>query len=322
MSEITIQKKQIISILNRYDIEYTTQSKNVSGDCFGVQCPFCNDHSDHCGIFYPGGAFHCWRCNESGSLYSLLRELVGITLAEYNAIIKTPIAFDITATDQIKNILSPSIDEAKKENEIDIALPEYCEIIDSNTNSHLLNTYLSRRGYTIEDCVNYSCLLCTYGKYIHRLIIPVIYNNELVSFQGADLTGKSRLKYKSAGNKINNFLYNYDRIIDKAIVTEGILDAWRIGNEAVCTFGTSISDKQRKLIIDLQLKELIFAWDGDAYWKARKQASYFSPYIKTVKTLCLPKGEDPDSLGNKKMYELIDTILLQGEYNEFKRISI
>ena len=83
------------------------------------------------------------------------------------------------------------------------------------------------------------------------------------------------------------------------ILTEGVFDCWRVGEDAVATFGTHITEEQKKLIHRKNLKELIFAWDGDAYWKARKIAQQFTCSLEKVRIVLFNKEEDPDSYGKE-----------------------
>jgi DNA primase len=140
---------------------------------------------------------------------------------------------------------------------------------------------------------------------MHRLIIPVYLNGEFVSFQGADLTGKADLKYKAGTDNIKSLLYNYDGIEDVMVVTEGVLDAWRVGDNAVCSFGTSITDDQKQLIINKNLKHLVFMWDSDAYWYAKKEAEYFRPFVDIVDVIKLPPDADPDEMEHEELNKIL-----------------
>jgi len=94
------------------------------------------------------------------------------------------------------------------------------------------------------------------------------------------------------------------------IVTEGILDAWRVGKDAVCSFGTHITDTQRDLILSKKPKVLIFCWDGDAWVKGRKEANFFRPFIDKVYSVIMPKDEDPDSFGTDNIHRLIEESII------------
>jgi DNA primase len=140
---------------------------------------------------------------------------------------------------------------------------------------------------------------------MNRLIIPVYEGGELVAFQAADMTGRAQVKYKNSDNDMD-YLYGLDGIQGGLmILTEGLMDQWRVRECAVCTFGASLTEKQQTRIIDSKIQQLVFLWDNDAYWKARDAADYFRPFIPEVYVVLLPDGDDPDSYGHDGCWELI-----------------
>ncbi|MHA1169670.1 MAG: hypothetical protein ACTSRU_17720, partial [Candidatus Hodarchaeales archaeon] len=207
-------------------------------------------------------------------------------------IFKQSIDFQQTAVEQLRN--KEEMPHLKTRAREPVELPKHCIAIDHKTRklNPLFDRYVSRRRLNIEMLMIKGCKIARVGSFMNRLIIPVFNGGAVVAFQGADMTGKAELKYKSEGD-INDYLYNYDNIGKKMIVTEGILDAWRMGEDAVATFGTSLTDEQRLLIRQKNLKELWFCWDADAYTKAKNEAGNFINFIEDVRVARLPKGEDP-----------------------------
>jgi len=301
-------RERIINILERFEIPYWTEGKNVSIDSVNVQCPFCSDPSNHCGIFQDTMVFHCWRCNSKGPFERLLSKLTGFTVEECKRVIED---FDITfresTLEQIIEILNSEEEEDERPSIKKVELPKLFEEVTERTNFPLLFKYLHRRKVNLSTVIEAGCGICRAGPYMNRLIIPVFYEGEPVAYQAADMTGMAQVKYVTGppGVKINNFLYNYDKIDKRMIVTEGVLDAWRVGKDAVATFGTHFTEQQKQLILEKQLDELILLWDGDAYWRAREAAKFFEPFIEKVRVVKLPQNEDPDSLGEEKVQILI-----------------
>ena len=298
-------KQKIIDLLQKFEITYWTSGNNVSEDSVNIKCPFCDDHSNHLGIFEDTLIFHCWRCGAKGHFAYLLSVLTHLSYEECQRLLELNVVnFKGCAVQTIENIISSE----KKSDKIvaqEVGLPKYFEPVTKNMNFPLLEMYLKRRKIDLETIIKYGCGICQVGKYMNRLIIPVVFQGRIVSFQAADMTGRGEIKYKTADNEVNRWLYNYDSIKDIMIITEGILDCWRVGEGAVATFGTHITEKQKDLILAKNLKELILCWDGDAYWTARNEAEEFKPFIENVKVVCLPKTEDPDSLGTEKVWEYI-----------------
>ncbi|MFA5397616.1 MAG: toprim domain-containing protein [Methanogenium sp.] len=303
-----ITNKKIIQILESLDIEYWTAGNNVSLDSVNIQCIFCDDHSNHLGIFFPSGIFHCWRCNKKGYFEIIIQKIKQCTYEEAEKLITEGQSFKKSAIEQIKEKMQPKLNttENKKFEIKGIALPKEAKPVGFFKGEALLENFLRRRKLTLETCTKYNCYVCEGGEYCSRMIIPVFFQGIMVSFQAADMTKTSATKYKSLGNvDLNSFLYNYDNITDRIIITEGVFDCWRVGKDAVATFGTHITERQLDLIEQKKPKEIILAWDNDAYVKALKQARKL-PRCSKIRVLRLPRGEDPDSLGSEAMWRLID----------------
>jgi DNA primase len=309
-----IDKEKIIDIFKHFEVPHFTEGKNVTKGWVNVQCPFprCGDESNHCGVDPRTERFNCWKCGETGSFIDLLIELTGLSYKECRDIISTPsVSFQESATDYIDKVFSEDGPESTRIVHGKINLPERFELATYDTKFPLLYSYLERRNISINTIIEHECGICRSGSYMNRLVIPVFFQQEIVAFQAADLTGFAELKYKTSSDRINDYLYGYDKIENgKVVLVEGILDAWRVGKDALATFGTHITERQKYLILGKNLKELIFAWDGDAYWKARQVADFFRSFVESVGIVRFPEGEDPDSYGRDygqgALFELIE----------------
>jgi hypothetical protein len=302
--------KLILSILEKYDIECYEEGKNVTDEAINVQCPLCPDHSNHCGIFRDSLQFKCWRCSQTGSFAYLLSVLTGQPkdlckqeIEEFTA------SFHLDPEMQIQELLkeNESDQEKKPKREFSGKYPEYMEELDPEF--PLLQHYMQERDICLETLKKHECGICRVGPYMNRLIIPIFSQGELVSYQGADMTLKAEVKYKTADSEVNQYLYNWDRLdpyLDFILVTEGILDAWRLEKNAVATFGTSLTDRQFELLLIWKPKKLIFCWDSDAYFYAERESQRFAPFVEEVYAVNFPEGEDPDSLGHVRSWELIE----------------
>ena len=305
---MTPNKTKIINILKQLDIPFWISGKNVSNNSVNITCPFCPDHSNHCGIFQDNLIYHCWRCGSTGPLQRLLCYLTGYSEEQCKKLVEEPYHnFKKSPEDQIKDIVNKDKpDTGKKSQDItEISMPEYSQLITWTTKSKLLDAYMSRRNISLSTLIAHECSLCEVGYYMHRLIIPIYFFGILVSYQAADLTGRAHVKYDTAPGDISNYLYGIDFIDRRMIVVEGILDAWRVGKDACASFTHHLTKRQQDLILNKNLEELIFCYDGDSYFKARKHAREFEYAVNKVNVIKLPTGEDPDSLGREKILELI-----------------
>lgn len=308
-----IEKQKIIDIYKRFETPYWTSGKNVTEGWVNIQCPFCEDSSNHCGVNPVTELFSCWRCGEKGSFIDLLIKLTGLPYNECRSIVEEPSVASIKGiVEDINEIFAETILDTPKSVKNEATLPERFELVTYNTKFLLLDSYLKRRGLSIDTLIKHKCGICRSGLYMNRLIIPIVFQGKIVAFQAADMSGFATLKYKTSTNDINDYLYGYDEIKGKrAILVEGVLDAWRVERDVLATFGTHITNKQEKLILGLNLDELFFMWDEDAFLEALwRKVDYFRPRIKVVEAILLPRGHDPDSYGKEygveKLYQLIE----------------
>lgn len=309
-----LTKQKICEILRSIDVQFFTDGKNVSANTVNIKCPFCpDDPSDHLGIFEGSGLFSCWRCRKKGPLSYLIHVLTGLPRDKCDEMVSDgEVSFERDAEETIRQIINGEIQITKTcgHNEFD-GLPQHFEMITPETKFPLLTAYQKRRDIERSTLIKYGCGICRVGKYMNRMIIPVICQGEVVNFQAADLTGMADLKYRGAPGEINNYLYNYDAIGcgGRMIIVEGILDMWRMEVDTVASFGTHLTDRQKRLILDKNPSELIFLWDEDAYDKISQfnsDAGFFEPFIDNIRVVLLPEGEDPDSIGKEAAFTLIE----------------
>jgi DNA primase len=307
LNSIDENLKRIEGLLEKYDIEHWAYGVNVTVGWINVQCPFCSDGSNHCGISGETFIYHCWRCEARGPLSKLLNELTGIPEIQFEEFLESEgIDFGVAVEDQINNVLEAEKEIVEKRT-ARVSLPKFARKITEDIYAPRLKIFLEERKISIQTCIKHDCYICDVGDYANRLVIPVYFDGKLVSFQGRDMTGRSELRYRTAPGHINEFLYGYDTLPDDTmVITEGILDKWRVGNQAVASFGTSLTDTQKYLIIEKNPATLIFAWDALAYWKSKKQAEYFMPFINKIRVVLFPDKHDPDSYGKLNTWKLID----------------
>jgi DNA primase len=84
---------------------------------------------------------------------------------------------------------------------------------------------------------------------------------------------------------------------------EGLFDQFRIGDGAVCCWGTQFTAEQVLLLS--KFPRVLIAFDGDKPGKeaAQKLGNELAVFTD-VSILNLPDGSDPDSLSSKELKEL------------------
>jgi len=209
-------------------------------------------------------------------------------------------------SDAVRQRLSGTVEVIKPDKEV--ILP-FANPISLSANQPLaLSNWLKARNISLETCVEYGCLYSgNIGPDAFRLIVP-LYDEfgELIAWQGRDVTGRKKNKYKTQGY-ITDHLFWTSKIQEprKIYLVEGILDCCRMSYNSVACFSHSLSKRQRTLLMQEKLiDELVICWDGDSYDLALKEARQLAPILKRVGVIKLPDGHDPDSLGGDAVRKL------------------
>ncbi|RKY33157.1 MAG: hypothetical protein DRP74_00460 [Candidatus Omnitrophota bacterium] len=148
--------------------------------------------------------------------------------------------------------------------------------------------YLRSRGITKEYIEKYKLGYCTSGWYAGRIIVPVFEGKKLVYYQARTFRGQEP-KYlnppKSYIYGKSHFVFNLDRAakIGRAIITEGVFDAMKVGDEGICIFGKDISNYQAKKISQKKLKKIVIMLDSDAKVESIVLAKKLYSYLDETK---------------------------------------
>jgi len=292
MNKIPLDLIDITELLDELDIDYTENGKNVSDGWIGVRCPFCDDLSNHLGIRKDSGVITCWKCGETGTIIKYLAE----ELHSYkNAITVIKKAVPKKLKLKVKE---------EKEHAISVKLPEYT--LDRPLLSHI--NYLEKRGYNPKELTEKYNLKFVgnipESKWRNRIIVPIYYRRRLITFTSIDvLSEKSNYMHLSdkksvVGIKEHLYGLEYAQGHDVVGIVEGLFDKFRIGDGSVTSFGTRVTEKQKKQL--RQFRKLIILFDGDMAGRtgAYTLAKDMSPFMEVIIGY-LPAGLDPDKLDEK-----------------------
>lgn len=231
------------SICKQLDIPYWTSGKNNVEGCLTIHCPCCPDNdpdpSRHGNLNPADGSYSCWRCKGSHPSVVIARA----------AHISVQAASDLIRK-YTTGVSSVKREEVKMANSI--TLPGSYTPLDIHRN------YLEGRGFDVGELKFYHGIKFTGMmekwegmNWQFRVIIPVFdRKNRLVSFQGRDVTGKQdRYLFPPKEKQVRDcktLLYGAELCgkKDALIVVEGVMDAWKLGSGAVCTFGSSVTQEQ------------------------------------------------------------------------------
>src|SRR5574343_405179 len=208
-----------------------------------LNCPMCTDKKKRGAFLFNSDSviYKCFNCpfkavyfEHSPSIHDNVIELmkaVNIPDSEINKLYLVNLGNKHSNTSG-KHIIPTSIIKP-------IETPDHFYSLSTNNTdvwSQVACAYLMYdRKVNVDD---YTFFLSTNEKWKGRLIIPYYFQNNLVYYQGRDLTDKKKLKYKNASvSETNMLLYGYDNIAlqddSPLFVVEGFFDALLLKGVAI-----------------------------------------------------------------------------------------
>jgi len=244
-----------------------------AGTHFHTRCPLCGDSKKsarkkrfHLDWHNGNPGYHCFNCDESGPFLKLYAIVKGISEQEAK---KELFKYD---SNRIKRSLARRKSNEEpikiKSNKFNYILND-CISEDKATESVLsdywmdiLRTFREERQIPKEQKLYY----CFYGRYRNRIIVPVFKGDDIIYFQGRRIPGSPiEPKYLNPTTEKQIIIHNeehFDR--DKyIIVTEGLIDAFMVGDQGTSCLGKEISEPFLKALFSLTDKGVIIALDND-----------------------------------------------------------
>jgi DNA primase len=166
-------------------------------------------------------------------------------------------------------------------------------------NATLHRRYCEARGFDPDYLAEVwkVCATGPIGDYKFRLIAPIYHGDELVSYQGRDVTGKSDLRYKACP-KEREVMDHHDTLYglhlirrDVCLVVEGITDAWRLGPGACATFGIKFRPPQVALLTRMKRVFVLYDSEVQAQAQARQLGANLAALGVDVELLTLSDGD-------------------------------
>lgn len=300
-SDVDIQ-----SLFTTEGIDYRTAGKNISRGWVGVNCPFCGEQNNHCGVNLDTKRYSCWVCSQSGTLVKLVAVYLNLDYKQANIIIDDYRGFryDAPVRELSEQIILPThITSLTKQGrkylfergfDPDYIIDKY-KVRESNLFSRIV------KGEVSWD---FKC----------RIYIPIIMDREIKTYTGRDWTGKQDPRYRNAPLEVSTMetsecVYNIDTVVDRALIVEGPTDVWKLGDEAIATLGVKFSHAQINRILKKNLKKAVILFDSSAEQAASLLADTLCPFIQDLSVYTL-KDQDPGSMSfvdaHKLKYDLLD----------------
>ena len=298
----------ITSYLEDRGIKFTPGGrKNVSHGWVGVRCPFCGDHSNHCGINIKKANFNCWICGEHGGIIKFIQAIENCESSEAWRIAKK-FREDQSAPVELGNRKPPTLPPQGLRRNV---LPEY--LLKTLRPKH--KKYLRSRKFNPKELEKKYRLTGSRddGPYPGRIVAPFFLNQKIVTYILIDITGEANVKYLPCPKEKSivshkKTLYNIDNVRSRKVaIVEGPFDVWRIGDGAVATMGIQFTRAQLNQLVEKGTREAYVIYDSDQDGQGQRMgkilANQLSGIIQYVEYVELNSG-DPDDLDEKSLEEI------------------
>jgi DNA primase len=273
--------------------------KNHPKGEFYYHCPFCNHPKPKLAVnLDKHGVWHCWHCNDRGSVVQLFRKL-NCTKEELNLLYK--LLGEDRPTKPDDHVEFP------------LALPsEYRPMWEPPKNMDFsykgAMQYLLNRHITAADILRYQIGYCSNGPYAGRIIIPSYDGDgKLNYFTARSFYSNEGLKYKNPPVSKNVVMFEFHINWKYPIVLcEGAYDAIAIKRNAIPLLGKTIPNKLAAKIEEHNVTDICLVLDTDALYATAQIAERFIQNGKTVRVVSMEQ-KDPSETGFTTMTELIKT---------------
>jgi len=285
-----------------------------------TKCPFCSGNIGfHLGYNLNNNYFNCWRCG-GHPVNKVLVKLLGVSYNENKQIIRKYKGKINRQRTEIKQIT------IKKET---FKLPKNRNIM----SSHFAINYMKKRGFTKKEIIT---LINDFGIKItdnicpfkaqnktmelkYRILAPVHWQGDIVSWQTRDMRNKSNLKYITCPKNIEKihhkhiFYSNREfnlKNIKEIILTEGIFDVWRLhlaGLDAMAGFGVELKTEQ--ILLLKQIPRIILWLDPDKAGEKKanelfNRLVFFGCNVSKIKNNI---NKDPGDLTKEEIQQILQT---------------
>jgi len=300
-----------------------------NGTHFLCRCPLCGDSKKNpykkrfnlnWNVGNPG--YHCFNCGERGNFIKIYSLIKGIS---YENAQKELFKYD---KKNIKTRIStyrnrPILKDKKEieENNFNWILHKSYGI-DEIQDGILKKKYISELNKFYDSRKipkKYNIFICYEGKYKNRIIIP-IFNEEgdVIYFQARSIPGSNiEPKYDNPPSPKELCILNknkFDRN-KSIIITEGIIDAYMIGDQGTTCLGKEIKDDFIEHLLKLTNKNIVISLDNDSEgYKSLFEFMKKSKYKQKVKYFIYPSDYSMcDDINNivtvKKNVDVYDMIM-------------
>lgn len=251
----------IIQLYKDFNVPFATEGhKHCREGWVNTTCPFCTGNPGmHLGYNMADNYYVCWRCGWKAT-HKALALLIHVSEKEAKEI-----ARKYGGKSHVKSTVTVRVGQKK------FRLPPSTAPMNDRH-----KRYLTKRKFNPEviekiwDVQGTGPISLMDGiSFSHRLVIPIYWENRIVSFQTRDITAKHSLRYITCPEqreivKHKHIFYQAipTKDSDACICVEGVTDAWRFGYGAIATFGIKYTKYQVREI-SKRFKKVFVVFDDD-----------------------------------------------------------
>lgn len=270
-------REDLESLIRRYVVLGPVTTKGFHQ----VKCQVCNDYKVRGGFKFDGEAvgYSCFNCGAKGRYdphsdptgrHSISNHMKDILMAfgVPEDEIRKSVSYNFFKPQDTAAEPQPTGQEKKSTLEFpykEAPLPEGSVKISTDDSPwcEVAREYLKGRGLDPNAMDFY---VTENEKHACRVIIPYIFRNRIVYWQGRSMDPAVEPRYKNPTVDKDNIFFNMDELYrytdEPLFVTEGPLDSLSIGRQAVATLGSSLSEFQlRELKKAASRRKVIFVID-------------------------------------------------------------
>lgn len=241
-----------------------------------VNCPYCDTKSTSFNLgFNPAGNYyHCWKSKHNYPIRQVLSTLLNVSESS------------------IDNILIDYQGVGETLSEKKISNIKYLEL-PTNTFTKAERKYLKSRDFDPKYLYKKYHVVGggIDGDWKFRIIIPVYYQGQLLSWTGRSILSKDKLKqldiprYKNLSieksvKNIKELFFNIDNCkSDTVVLTEGAFDVLRFDGNAICSMGTELTESQINLLAS-RFRKIFILFDNEP--EAQKKARKFGLQLSSI----------------------------------------
>ena len=304
-------------VYTKKGLKYYAHAENGAQE-FRVNCPYCGDTRGRLYINYlavsnikhrglPVKTYHLMNCrNEGCSTIDLYKDL----------------------RKRVKNPPAITVKEIKKKARIDLRLPSPNYLINSKKAHAAPVAYMRSRGFDLDELAEVygvrTCERVPGVEHLGQMVLFPSYDGARLTFWQARMAhdafpgSRAPKYYFPTGTQKSEILYNRFHAIGEkmVVITEGVLDAIRVGKQGVSVFGKHPSVAQTRIMKRIFKRKMgVLMLDPDAAKEARKWYNKYKGDAIFGKGLflCELQDKDPAEHTREELWEVIIDSLKKGD---------